>query len=217
MRNDYNIDSVYMDTTDDKRNDLDTVEVKEDYSKIKLSNIQNLINSYKSENSNNSVGSLSDGYHTFDELYHHRSMLFLALCLTAFKDKAWKSLLHEEGGDPMYNGMFIMGVETPYGQATYHYDIDPYWEKAKNVKEVYHAPKFDGHTPNDAIDRILKYAVDISSKFSNTVYRETDPWNTIPIVPCSGSGLTTTNRSTTTDYYSDIHTVNDMKVDPILE
>ena len=215
MSESYCTDSEYVHIYDDKNE----TENEKDNSLLSLSNIQDLIKQYKHSNPNSSVGSLSDGYHTFDELYHHRSMLFLALCLTAFKDKAWKSLLHEEGGDPMYNGMFIMGVETPYGQATYHYDIDPYWEKAKNVKEVYHAPKFDGHTPNDAIDRILKYAVDISNKFSNTVYREreTDPWGTNQIVPCSGSGLTTTNRSITTDYYSDIHTVNDMKVDPILE
>lgn len=213
MSESYCTDSGYVHTYDDRNE----TENKKDYSTLSLSNIQDLIKQYKHTNQNSSVGSLSDGYHTFDELYHHRSMLFLALCLTAFKDKAWKSLLHEEGGDPMYNGMFIMGVETPYGQATYHYDIDPYWEKAKNVKEIYHAPKFDGHTPNDAIDRILKYAVDISSNFSNIVYRETDPWGTIPIVPCSDSSLTTTNRSITTDYYSDIHTVNDMKVDPILE
>ena len=213
MSESYCTDSGYVHTYDDRNE----TENEKDYSTLSLSNIQDLIKQYKHTNQNSSVGSLSDGYHTFDELYHHRSILFLALCLTAFKDKAWKSLLHEEGGDPMYNGMFIMGVETPYGQATYHYDIDPYWEKAKNVKEVYHAPKFDGHTPNDAIDRILKYAVDISNNFSNIVYREIDPWGTNQIVPCSGSGLTTTNKSITTDYYSDIHTVNDMKVDPILE
>ena len=213
MSESYCTDSGYVHTYDDRNE----TENEKDYSTLSLSNIQDLIKQYKHTNQNSSVGSLSDGYHTFDELYHHRSMLFLALCLTAFKDKAWKSLLHEEGGDPMYNGMFIMGVETPYGQATYHYDIDPYWEKAKNVKEVYHAPKFDGHTPNDAIDRILKYAVDISNNFSNIAYRETDPWGTNQIVPCSDSGLTTINRSITTDYYSDMHTVNDMKVDPILE
>lgn len=213
MSESYCTDSGYVHTYDDRNE----TENEKDYSTLSLSNIQDLIKQYKHTNQNSSVGSLSDGYHTFDELYHHRSMLFLALCLTAFKDKAWKSLLHEEGGDPMYNGMFIMGVETPYGQATYHYDIDPYWEKAKNVKEVYHAPKFDGHTPNDAIDRILKYAVDISNNFSNIAYRETDPWGTNQIVPCSGSGLTTINRGITTDYYSDMHTVNDMKVDPILE
>ena len=53
----------------------------------------------------------------------------------------------------MYDGMFIVGIETPEGQATYHYDIDPYWD-IFNVQELDRAPKWDGHTPTDAINRI---------------------------------------------------------------
>jgi hypothetical protein len=53
----------------------------------------------------------------------------------------------------MYDGMFIVGIETEQGQATYHYDIEPYWDIFK-VKELEKAPKYDGHTPSDAIERI---------------------------------------------------------------
>jgi hypothetical protein len=53
----------------------------------------------------------------------------------------------------MFEGMFIVGIETPEGQATYHYDIEPYWDLFK-VKELEKAPKWDGHTSNDAIKRI---------------------------------------------------------------
>lgn len=53
----------------------------------------------------------------------------------------------------MYNGMFIVGIETPEGQATYHYDIDPYWDLFR-VKELEYVPKWDGHTPEQAIKRI---------------------------------------------------------------
>jgi hypothetical protein len=53
----------------------------------------------------------------------------------------------------MYDGMFIVGIDTPEGQATYHYDIDPYWDLFR-VKEVELAPEWDGHTPNEAIRRI---------------------------------------------------------------
>ena len=112
---------------------------------------------------NDSVGSLSDGYHTFNELYHHRAMLFAALCLTTFKNCAWKSLLHNDPKEPMYNGMFIVGIDTSFGQASYHYDIDPYWAIFK-VKELDRAPKFDGHTPAEAIDRIFKYAKKIGTE-----------------------------------------------------
>ncbi len=96
------------------------------------------------------IGEFSDGYHTFNELYHHRAVLFSVIC-NMFPEKAWKSKLHDTGD--MYDGMFIVGIETEQGQATYHYDIDPYWDIFK-VKELEKAPKYDGHTPSDAIERI---------------------------------------------------------------
>lgn len=96
------------------------------------------------------IGELSDGYHTFNELYHHRAVLFSVIC-NMMPDKAWKSKLHDTGD--MYDGMFIVGIETEQGQATYHYNIEPYWDMFK-VKELEKAPKWDGHTPSDAIQRI---------------------------------------------------------------
>ena len=96
------------------------------------------------------IGEFSDGYHTFNELYHHRAVLFSVIC-NMFSEKAWKSKLHDTGD--MYEGMFIVGIDTEQGQATYHYDIEPYWDMFK-VKELEKAPKWDGHTPADAIQRI---------------------------------------------------------------
>jgi hypothetical protein len=98
------------------------------------------------------IGDLSDGYHTFNELYHHRAVLFSVIC-NAHPEMAWKSKLHHDG--TMYDGMFIVGIQTPEGQATYHYDIDPYWEMF-NVQELPQAPEWDGHTPAQAIERIGK-------------------------------------------------------------
>ena len=102
------------------------------------------------------IGDLSDGYHTFNELYHHRAVLFSVIC-NSMPDKAWKSKLHDTGD--MFEGMFIVGIETPEGQATYHYDINPYWEMFK-VKELEKAPKWDGHTSTDVINRIAKLGKD---------------------------------------------------------
>ena len=96
------------------------------------------------------IGEFSDGYHTFNELYHHRAVLFSVIC-NMMPEKAWKSKLHDTGD--MYDGMFIVGIETEQGQATYHYDIEPYWDMFK-VKELEKATKWDGHTPSDAIERI---------------------------------------------------------------
>lgn len=95
-------------------------------------------------------GNTSDGYHTFNELYHHRAVLF-SVIVKAFPDRAWKSRKHHDG--TMYDGMFIVGIDTPQGQATYHYDIDPYW-KMFECKELDRAPEWDGHTPAEAIARI---------------------------------------------------------------
>lgn len=100
------------------------------------------------------TGETSDGYHTFNELYHHRAVLF-SVIVKAIPEKAWKSRKHHDG--TMYDGMFIVGIETPEGQATYHYDIDPYWDMFR-CKEIEFAPEWDGHTPEQAIERIGKLA-----------------------------------------------------------
>lgn len=71
------------------------------------------------------TGSTSDGYHTFDELYHHRAVLF-SVIVAMFRGLSWKSLHHHDG--TMYDGMFIVGIDTPAGPATYHYDVEPYWD-----------------------------------------------------------------------------------------
>lgn len=95
------------------------------------------------------TGDLSDGYHTFNELYHHRAVLF-SVIVNQNKDIAWKSKKHSDG--TMYDGMFIVGIDTPQGQYSYHYDIEPYWNMFA-CKELDNAPEWDGHKPED-IDRL---------------------------------------------------------------
>ena len=89
----------------------------------------------------------SDGYHTFNELYEHRFSLFSVVCKAY---NGWKSKLHSDG--TMYDGWFVAGVETPKGQATYHMPM-AWWGKFP-VHELEKAPQYDGHTPNDVIERI---------------------------------------------------------------
>jgi hypothetical protein len=98
------------------------------------------------------TGETSDGYHTFNELYHHRAVLF-SVIVANYPDRAWKSQKHHDG--TMYDNMFIVGIDTPDGQATYHYDIDPYWDMFK-CRVLDYAPEWDGHTPAQAIERIGK-------------------------------------------------------------
>jgi hypothetical protein len=40
---------------------------------------------------------ISDGYHTFEELYDHRHVLFLTLCLLHHEKAAWKWGLRRYG------------------------------------------------------------------------------------------------------------------------
>lgn len=98
----------------------------------------------------NKMSEFSDGYHTFNELYHHRAVLFSVICNNN-KLSSWKAKKHHDG--TMYNGMFIVGINTPEGQATYHYDIEPYWNMF-DIPETEFAPEWDGHTPDEAIRRI---------------------------------------------------------------
>lgn len=95
---------------------------------------------------------VSDGYHTFDSLYHQRAVLF-ATIVKQNKDKAWKSKRHSDGeicfGDPKW---FIVGVNTPKGQYTYHYHME-YWGLF-DCKELEKAPEWDGHTDKD-VERLL--------------------------------------------------------------
>lgn len=96
-----------------------------------------------------SKGDISDGSHTFNDLYYHRMVLFSIICNT-YKDKAWKSWLHEDG--TMFEDYFIVGITIDgVGDYSYHYHKD-YWNNFK-VKELIKAPKWDGHKPSD-IDRL---------------------------------------------------------------
>ena len=65
------------------------------------------------------IGDISDGSHSFRELYKHRCMLFAVIC-NQNKDKAWKSWLHNDG--TMFENMFIVGINTEYGTVSYHVD-----------------------------------------------------------------------------------------------
>lgn len=114
------------------------------------------------------TGDTSDGYHTFNELYHHRAVLF-SVIVKAFPGMAWKAKHHYDG--TMYDGMFIVGIETPDGQASYHYDINPYWDMFQ-CKELEYAPEWDGHTSAQAIARIGKLE---PVRHGRWIYRKTIP------------------------------------------
>lgn len=93
------------------------------------------------------VGEINDGYHSVDELYDHRATLFAAVC-KAHTGKAWKSRLHHDG--TMFDGgYFIVGIETPAGQFSYHYKMERWDLFDVTVRE--YAPEWDGHEARDVV------------------------------------------------------------------
>lgn len=99
------------------------------------------------------VGELSDGYHTFNQLYHQRAVLF-ACIVKQNKNKAWKSFKHSDGKYCFdSNGeWFIVGVDTPQGSYTYHYAKE-YWDMF-DCQELECGKEWDGHTEKD-VTRLL--------------------------------------------------------------
>ena len=98
------------------------------------------------------IGDVSDGFHTFNGLYEQRMILFAAL-VKAYKDKAWKSYRHEDGEYCFGGGWFIVGIDTPEGSYTYHYE-NKYWDMFDCV-DLPRAKHWDGHTEADAETRLM--------------------------------------------------------------
>ena len=95
---------------------------------------------------------VSDGYHTFEELYDHRTVMFACLCKLNIEN-SWKSDLHSDG--TMYEGMFIVGLKTDSGTVTYHCE-DKYRDLFKDIKSLDKAPEWDGATPEDGLEFLKK-------------------------------------------------------------
>ncbi len=141
----------------------------------KLQAIQELIYGLKGER-----GSISDGYHTFDELYEFRKV-YNALLFnewakqitrkTAFSKDAMgrlmqvvvgesnkydvhKSLRHHNGELCFGGDWFIVVAVLPSGQISNHYHIRD-WDLFQ-VPEVENAKyEFDGHSSKNVVERML--------------------------------------------------------------
>jgi hypothetical protein len=95
------------------------------------------------------AGNVYDGYHTFNELYDHRCLLFIALC-QQLKDKI------EVGWKPHYDGWFLFYAKLPNGQISYHIP-DKYLDLITGSIELREDYEWDGHKPNDVVDRLIEF------------------------------------------------------------
>lgn len=114
--------------------------------------INKRIKTFREKDGDANIGDITDGFHTFNELYDHRAKLFATIVNNGTWNRlAWKSKQHEDGS--MFDGMFIVGINTPTGQASYHYDMK-YWD-VFNCEEIDHAPHYDGYSDEDSVARIM--------------------------------------------------------------
>lgn len=102
---------------------------------------------------------ISDGYHTFGELYEHRIALFRALCSyingtvdhESYHNAPWKSIIHSDG--TTMDGWFIAGIGIlPGEQISYHIPRSLYNEWPAEARLI--APTWDGHTSTDVLKRL---------------------------------------------------------------
>lgn len=103
------------------------------------------------------VEKISDGYHTFADLYEQR--LILSAALANNNPNAWKSKRHEDGSVPFGGGWFIMGFDTDEGGYTYHYELKD-WDLFQ-CKELDKGKPWDGHTSKD-VRRLLSIPAAVS-------------------------------------------------------
>lgn len=106
---------------------------------------------------------VSDGHHTFEELYYYR-MLYnaqAALAWLAAGIKVEKSWNHHDGEPCFGGGMFVVQAELPTGQVSNHYKAE-YWDLF-DVPEVWLPAVYDGHTPAIAAERMRDYLVSLQT------------------------------------------------------
>lgn len=110
---------------------------------------------------------ISDGYHTFEELYEFRKVYNAALFNEWAKQnnqytdlplhdvhKSWK---HNDGELCFGGGWFIVVAVLPTGQISNHYEAKD-WDLFK-VPEIEKAKyPFDGHTSSDVLNRFRAVA-----------------------------------------------------------
>jgi len=103
-------------------------------------------------------GEISDGYHTFNELYDYRMAYNASMFNQLSKDKKYnvhKSKKHHDGELCFGGGWFIVVANLPTGQISNHYE-DKYWDYFQ-IEEKDNGDEWDGHTPKDVFDRICEF------------------------------------------------------------
>lgn len=95
-------------------------------------------------------GKISDGHHTFDELYEHRNLLFVALCRRC-TGHVWRSRVNADGS--VWDGLFVAGLGNKNGEMITYHLPDSMWDLC-DFMETLDKGLWDGHSSGDVIDRL---------------------------------------------------------------
>lgn len=97
---------------------------------------------------------IHDGYHSMDEIYAHRILLFVTLMKT-YSGISWKSRFHDDGTS--FDGWFLAGMNLSSGNISYHIP-EQYWNMLDKIPTLEKAPVWDGYTSEDVIKRLHNWA-----------------------------------------------------------
>ena len=89
---------------------------------------------------------ISDGYHTFDELYDHRCLLWINLCLIL---PGLCGLIEDH-----FDGWFLLYMDNGSEQISYHCP-NKYLYLVKGKIQISKEYEYDGHTSQDVIERLI--------------------------------------------------------------
>ena len=99
---------------------------------------------------------VSDGYHTFEELYEYRK-LYNAVLFNEWwrqgKYEVHKAKKHFDGEECFGGGWFIVVAILPDGQISNHYELKD-WDLFQCEETEKAKYEFDGHTPQDVLERL---------------------------------------------------------------
>ena len=99
----------------------------------------------------------ADEHHSVQELYDYR-MAYNSLLFNQWardgKYEVHKSWRHGDGEKCFGGGWFIVSATTPYGQVTNHYSSEHWSRFHVPIRE--RAAEWDGHTPQQALDRLIR-------------------------------------------------------------
>lgn len=122
----------------------------------------NIFNKEFAEAKQIELGELTDGYHTFDELYEFRKLYNAVLFnewgnpgfdVLGVKYDVHKSKRHNDGNLCFGGGWFIVVAVLPTGQISNHYKLED-WDLFQIPETIIAKHEFDGHTPEDVMIRL---------------------------------------------------------------